>query len=245
MSTKIQLAIAALLALGLLAFSATSAGAASDGGYGQVNFKAEIKGVQTYVDEYHHASTDRCDTAIDSVEHEKVKFASKKPILLTATRIPEVKGLVLTSGTKPLRFPTKAKISRSHSHSASQVPSDCGDNGGGAEVTPPDCGTRTVSSWKLGVDYYKRSRLELTPDDYDVGTDLYKNCGSGKFPLLLPAEVFGKNTSAELPESEVFDEKIGKIITIGDGEQFLAQPEGFSETKLRWELSITRIKDKK
>lgn len=245
MSTRIQLAIAALLALGLLAFSAASAGAAGKGGYAQANFKAEIKGVQTYVSEYHHASTDRCDSAIDSVENEKVKFVSKKPILLTATRIPEVKGLVLTSGEKSLRFPTKAKITRSNSHSASQLPSDCGDNGGGAPVTPPDCGQRTVGNWKLGVDYYKRSRLELTPDDSDAGTDLYANCGSGRFPLLLPAEVFGKGSSADLPENEVFDEKLGKIITIGDGSEFLAYPDGYSDTKLRWELSITRIKDDK
>ena len=242
MSTKIQLGIAALLALALLAFSASASAA---GGYKQANFKAEIKGVQTYTDEYHHASTDRCDTAIDSVENEKVKFRSKKPVLFTATKIPEVKGLVLTSGEKPLRFPTKATINRSHSHSTSTLPEDCGGNGGGAEPTPPDCGRRTVGSWKLGVDYYKRSRLELTPEDYDVGTDLYENCGSGKFPLLLPGTTFGKTTSAELPENEVFNEEYGKIITIGDGDEQLVSPEGYSEAHLRWELSITRIKDKK
>ena len=244
MSTKIQLALAALLALGLLAFSASSASAAK-GGYDQANFKAEIKGVQTYHDEYHKASTGPCDPQIDSVENEKVKFKSKKPVLFTATRIPEVKGLVLTSGDKPLRFPVKATVNRSHSHSATPLPLDCGGNGGGATPTPPDCGRRTVGSWKLGVDYYKRSRLELIPEDYDQGTDLYVNCGNGYFPQLLPGTTFGKSTNAELPEDEVFNEKYGKIITIGDGDESIVYPDGFWETKLRWELSITRIKDKK
>jgi len=245
MSTKTQLGLAALLALASLAFSVASANAAGNGGYKQANFRAEIKGVQTFHDEYHHASTERCDPQIDSVEDETLRFKSKKPILFTATHIPEVKGLVLTSGDKPLRFPVKASVTRSNSHSASHLPLDCGDNGGGAEPTPPDCGKRTIGSWKLGLDYYKRSRLELTPEDYDQGADLYVNCGSGMFPNLLPGTTFGKSTAAELPEDEVFNEKFGKIITIGDGDEFLPTPEGFSETKIRWELSITRIKDKK
>ena len=244
MSTKIQLALAAILALGLLAFSASSAGAAQ-GGYDQANFKDEIKGVQTYLDEYHRASTDRCESQIDSVENEKVTFKSKKPVLFTATRIPEVKGLVLTSGDKPLRFPVKATVNRSNSHSATPLPLDCAANGGGATPTPPDCGKRTIGSWKLGVDYYKRSRLELIPEDYDQGTDLYANCGNGYFPQVLPGTTFGKSTSAELPEDEVFNEKYGKIITIGQGDESIVYPDGFWETKLRWELSITRIKDKK
>ena len=52
---------------------------------------------------------------IDSSRTRRIKFKSKKPVLLTATRLPGVKDPVLTSGTKALRFPTKANITRSHS----------------------------------------------------------------------------------------------------------------------------------
>ncbi len=242
MSTKIQLGLAALLALGLLAFSAASANAA--GKYKQAHFKAEVKGVQTYVDEYHHVATDRCDSTVDSVSREKIRFESRKPVLLTATDLPGLKELVLTGGTdKPLRFPTKAKVTRSHSNSYTPVPEDCGGNGGGSIPTPPDCGTRTIDPWWLSADYYKPGHIELQPEDIGSSSP-FKNCGSGQFPYLMNGEVFGKRSDAELPEDEVFDEKIGKIITIGKGNEYLPMPEGYSETKIRWELSLTRIKGK-
>jgi hypothetical protein len=241
MSTKTQLALAALLALASLAFSAASANAAK---YQQASFKAEVKGVQTYVDEFHHKSEDRCDMSVDTVSNEKVRFRSIKPVLLTATDIPQAKELILTSGDKQLLFPTKAKITRSYSNSHSDLPDDCGDNGGGVVPTPPDCGTRTITPWRLSVDYYKRGHIELQPED-NAGSSPFQNCGSGQFPYLLSGESFGKRSSAELPEDEIFDEKIGKIITIGAGNHFTPGMEGYSETKIDWELSITRIKDKK
>jgi hypothetical protein len=41
---------------------------------------------------------------------------------------------------------------------------------------------------------------------------------------------------------EVFDEKIGKLITIGKGNEGIVWPEGFEKTKIRWELELTRVK---
>lgn len=244
MSTKTQLGLAALLALASLAFSVASANAAGSK-YRQASFKAEVKGVQTYVDEYHHASTDRCDMGVDSVSREKIRFESRKPVILTATDIPGVKGLVLTGGTdKPLRFPTKAKLTRSHSNSHTQLPEDCGDNGGGVVPTPPDCGSRTISPWWLSADFYKKDHVELQPEDV-AGSDPFKSCGSGQFPYLLHGTVFGKRSDAELPTEDVFNEKYGKIIVLGEGDEYLPMPEGFTKTEIRWDLSLTRIKDKK
>ena len=243
MSTKTQMAIAAALAA-MVTFSLALTANASAAQYRQASFKAEVKGVQTYVDEYHHASTDRCDMTVDSVSNEKIAFKSKKPVKLTATDLPGVKELVLTSGTKPLRFPTKANITRNHSNSYTPIPEDCGGNGGGVEPRPLDCGTRTISPWWLSADYYKRGHIELQPEDI-AGNAPFENCGSGEFPYLMNGENFGKRSSAELPEKEVFDEEIGKIITIGKGSQYLPLIEGYTETKIRWELSLTRIKDKK
>lgn len=242
MSIKAQLTLAVALAAGLLVFAATASAA---GKYKQAHFKAEVKGVQTYLDEFHHTSTDRCDMNVDSVTNERIKFQSRKPVPLTATKIPGLKGLMLTSGTdKPLRFPTKASIKRSHSNSYSPIPEDCGGNGGGVIPRPPDCGTRTVNPWWLTVDYYAKNRIELQPED-NAGSDLFEQCGSGKWPYLLSGETFGKRSSADLPPGEVFNEEYGKIITIGKGNEMIAYPDGYTETKVKWELSLTRIKDKK
>ena len=241
MSTKIQLGLAALLAVGLLAFSASSASAK----YEQATFKAEVKGVQTYVAEQHIESNDRCEIASDSATKETVRFESRKPVLLTATDIPGVKGLVLTGAPgKPLRFPTKAKVSRNHSSSYTPIPEDCGGNGGGVVPTPPDCGARTISPWWLSADFYKRGHIELQPEDIS-GSSPFENCGSGKFPYLLNGEVFGKRSDAELPEEDVFNEKYGKIIVLGKGSEGIVYPGGFEKTTIRWDISLTRIKDKK
>jgi hypothetical protein len=240
MTIRIQTTVAAVAAAGLLA-AAFSASASAEGGYEQARFKAEVKGVQTYVSEYHHTATDRCDTSVDTVSKETARFKSTKPVLLTATHIPGVKELVLTSGDKPLRIPTKGTVTRSHSNSFTPIPEDCGGNGGGVEPVAPDCGTKVVQPWWMTVDYYKRSHVELQPED-NAGSDLFENCGSGSYPYLLSGESFGRRQSADLPENEVFDEKIGKLITIGKGTESIPMPDGYDETKLRWELSLTRIK---
>jgi hypothetical protein len=207
----------------------------------QAKFKAEVKGVQTYANEYHHVSTDRCDPQIDSSNYEVVRFKSTKPVLLTATKVSGLKDPLLTSGTKPLALPTRAKVTRSNSNSYTQVPEDCSGNGGGVGPGPaPDCGTKTVSPWLLSLDYWKRDHLELQPEN-GPETDLFQNCGRGEFPYLLEGLTFGKRQSAKLPAKELFDQKIGKLITIGTGNRYLPMPEGFDETTIRWELSLTRV----
>lgn len=244
MSIRSELTLALLLAMGLL-IAAFASSAHAAGGYEQVNFKATVKGVQTFTEEYHHESTDRCDGSIDSSTMETTRFKSTKPVKLTATSIPKVKELVFSSGLKPLRIPTKATVKRSHSYSYGGVAADCPDNGGGVgEVTAPDCGARVIKPLWLSVDYYKPGHIELQPED-NAGSDPFDHCGTGKFPFILSGESFGKRSSAELPEKEVFDEKIGKLITIGGGNHGIVGPEASENTKIRWELSLSRIKDRK
>ncbi len=140
MKIRTEMTLATLLAIGMLA--AAFAANASAFNSTQQKFKAEIKGVQTFTSDYDHAATDLCDPTISSHSKESVKFASTKPVTITFTRIPGVKYPVITGGKKALKLPTKAKITRSNSHSASSVPAECGDNGGGVPggPTPPDCG---------------------------------------------------------------------------------------------------------
>lgn len=92
----------------------------------------------------------------------------------------------------------------------------------------------------LSVDYYKRGHVDLQPED-NGGSNPFEHCGAGKFPFLLSGEWFGKRSSAELPEKEVFDPEIGKLITIGGGNHSIVGPEEHEDTKIRWELSLTRI----
>ncbi len=241
MKIRTEMTLAALLAIGMLA--AAFAANASAFNSTQQRFKAEIKGVQTYTSDYDHASTDVCDTAISSHSKETIKFASTKPVVVTFTRIPGVKDPVITAGRKGLRLPTKARITRSHSHSASSVPAECGDNGGGVPggPTPPDCGTKTITPWYMTFDYVRKGKVALSPED-NAGSDPFENCGSGMYPRLLAADSFGKSQVADLPVNEVFDPKIGKLITIGRGDQSIVFPEGADTTTLKWEVSLTRLK---
>lgn len=245
MKIKTEITLAALLAAGLLA--AASASSASAFNSTQQRFKAEIKGVQTYASDYDHASTDVCDPTISSHSKETIRFASTKPVVVTFTRIPGVKDPVITAGRKALRLPTKARITRSNSYSASSVdPEVCGDNGGGVEGGPeqPDCGTKVVNPWYLSFDYASRGKVALQPEDV-AGSDLFERCGTGMYPRLLDADGFGKSQVADLPVSEVFDPEIGKLITIGRGNENLPTPEGGESTNIRWELSLTRLGGKK
>lgn len=241
MKIKTQLMIAALL--GVMMPLLALAGEASAMTFKQATFKATIKGVQTYEYSYDHASTDRCDPSINTHDTEKVVFKSTKPVKLTASQAGRSEPFFI-SGTKALRFPTKGTIDRKNSNSVSSVPEDCSGNGGGVGPgPPPDCGRRVVKPWWMTVDYYRRDHIELQPED-NAGRAPFENCGGGAFPYLLSGESFGRRSSAELPAKELFDPKIGKLITIGAGDEFIPMPEGHTETKIRWELSLTRVGEK-
>jgi hypothetical protein len=245
MSIRKEMALAALLALGLLAF-AFAAHAGAKGKYKQATFKAEIKGVQTYENRYDHTSTNRCDPEIHNATNETWRFASRRPMKVTVTRIPGMANgeLYFTSGEKPLWFKARSTVRRGNTHSYVAPPKDCGDNGGGVPPGPgPDCGTRKVNLL-FGIDYYKRGHLELQPQD-NAGSDLFERCDRGAYPFLLSGETFGKRQSAELPERDVFNKKYGKIIVVGRGSRSIPYPEGLEETKIRWELSLTRVKHRR
>jgi hypothetical protein len=245
-SIRTELAFAALLAAALVVF-AFAANADAKGKYKTAEFKATIKGTQKYTDKYDHESQDRCDPSVHALTQETIRFASKKPVRITFTKIPGVKGLVVTSGDKPLRIPTTAKVTRSHETSYSAPPGsedECGANGGGVPEGPeqlPDCGTKTVTPFWMTVDFYKRGHLELQPED-QAGSDLFERCGSGMYPEILTGVSFGKRQDAELDDKEIFNPDYGQLITIGKGNEFLAVPDGYQETKLNWDINLKRIK---
>jgi hypothetical protein len=245
-SIRTELAFAALLAAALVVFGFAS-NADAKGKYKTAEFKATIKGTQKYTDKYDHDSKDTCDPSVHSLTQETVRFASKKPVRITFTKIPNVKGLVVTSGDKALKIATVAKVTRSHENNYTPPPGgaeQCGDNGGPDDpnqIPVPDCGTKTVKPFWMTVDFYKSGHLELQPQD-NAGSDLFERCGSGMFPRILTGESFGKRQDAELDDKEIFNPKYGQLITIGKGSESLPLPEGFTETKINWDINLKRVK---
>jgi hypothetical protein len=244
MTIRRELTLAGLLAVALLAFGFAAGDAGAKGKYKQATFTAEIAGTQTYKSTYDHESTGRCDHTIHSLVNEKLRFASTKKVKVTFMKIPGQKMPIVTSGKKGLRLPTRASVDRSNSNSVTDLPEDCGGNGGGGPITPPDCGTRSINPLWFYFDYYKPGRIELLPEDLGFSSP-WKNCGSGLYPNFFNGDTsLGKRQSASLGK-EIFDEDLGKIITIGRGHQDLPLIEGHDVTDVRWELTLYRVKNKK
>jgi hypothetical protein len=237
---KMIFGVAVTLGVVHCALAASVAQASDD--YRQATFKAEVKGVQTYKGEYHHPAFDLCDPAVDSVITERVRFASAKPAKLTVTQIPGTDEPILSSGMKALKLKARAKVTRAGDHRVGGVPDFCPDNGGGVTVPPSaDCGTRNVPL-ALSVGYYKRDRIEIVQPSSSEAKDPFRSCGGGKFPFLLGGESFGRSGAAELPARQVFDKRIGKLITIGRGNERIAGGESYDRTDIRWELSLKRVR---
>ena len=232
----------ATVALGVVQCVLAASVAQASDDYRQATFKAEVKGVQTFKGEYHHPAFDLCDPSIDSVTTERVRFATTRPVKLTVTQIPGADEPVLRSGMKALELKTRAQVTRAGDHSVGAVPDFCPDNGGGVTVPPSsDCGTRKVPL-ALSVGYYKRDRIEIVQPSSGEAKDPFRACGGGKFPFLLGGESFGKSGAAELPTKQVFDKRIGKLITIGRGNERLVGGESYDRTDIRWELSLKRVR---
>ncbi len=211
-------------------------------GYEQANFKVSLKGVQKVEHAYEHKSTGPCDIDISETGGETLRFKSTKAVKMTATKLPGNADPVFISKDAMVRMPVKATITRSQDTTAGSPAPGCPDNGGGGTPGPgPDCGTKVIKPWWLGFDYWKRDRIELMPEDV-AGGDPFERCGGGGFPYLLQGQTFGKRPSADLPVEELFDPKIGKLITIGAGNHKVVGPEFWEDRDIRWELTLKRIR---
>lgn len=210
-------------------------------GYEQATFKVSLKGTQTVEHAYDHTATDPCDIDISESGGETLRFKSTKAVKMTATKMSGLDHPIFMTGKSMARIPVKATITRSNDVSAGTPAPGCPDNGGGSTPGPgPDCGTKVIKPWWLGFDYWKKDRIELMPEDV-AGGDPFERCGGWGFPYLLQGATFGKRPSADLPVDELFDPKIGKLITIGRGNHNTVDPEGWEKRGIRWELTLKRI----
>lgn len=231
----------ALLGAGLLiATLALCAPASAAGGYRQAVFKAEVEGVQRTSVTHSHEPLHRCDVRDYSTGKETVRFASRKPLKVTVARVPGVSGYTVLYGKRGQGIPTRARVNRRFSPQVTAPPSDCppaGDGNGGGPL-PPDCGTRTISPWMIAIESPRRELVSLEADHFE---DPYQRCPGGAFPELVHENTRGDTIVSRLPEKELFDQRIGKLIVIGRGERSYLLHDYDETTTVRWSLSLRRI----
>jgi hypothetical protein len=241
------LAICAAAALAL-ALAAPASAATYGNGYQLSKFKVEIKGWQNTT--WHHAreAVDECDVSDHSFGRERVKFETTKPVYIIASHM---KGEFNPSlfGGRQLGIPTRAKVQRQFTPAITPPAVPCEENGGGVEhVTKPDCGTKIVNRWMVNLQYAreKKSALLLSAGD---GDDPYASCpgnGISGFPWLIVEKsgYKGKYIYADLSQDELFDPKFQKWISIAEGSAKNSGADWWSQTKVHWEASFTRLKEK-
>ena len=240
-------ALALCLAVAIFAVLSGGAEAATFGnGFQVAKFKIEIEGTQNTI--YHRAveAEDECGISDHSFGREKVSFHTTKPIYVNATHMPgEFNPQMFAAGQ--LGIPATAKVQRNFTPVITGPARDCEENGGGAEPSKPDCGTRTVKNWELDLQYAreKKNALLLTSGGND---EPYVNCpgnGIASFPWLLVegSGHQGKYIYAEVTQDELFDPKFQKWIAIGHGSAKDSGSSWWSKTEITYSVSFTRLKN--
>lgn len=240
----IALAFCAALAVAV-AFAGEADAATSGNGFQVAKFKIEIEGTQNSV--YHRTveAEDECGVSDHSFGREKVSFHTTKPIYVDATHMPgEFNPQMFAPGQ--LGIPTTAKVQRSYTPVITGPAKACEENGGGAEASKPDCGTRIVKPWNLNLQYArnKKDALLLTGNSDE---DPYVDCpgdGIASFPELLVERsgYQGDYIYAEVSQDELFDPKFQKWIAIGHGSAKNSGSTWWSKTEITYSISFTRLK---
>lgn len=238
------LAFCAAIAI-VAAFAVKADAATSGNGFQVAKFKIEIEGTQNSTYHRNVEAEDECGVSDHSFGREKVSFHTTKPIYITATHMPGEFNPQMFGG-RQLGIPATAKVQRSYTPVISPPAVPCEENGGGAEATKPDCGTRTVKPWKINLQYASDKKNALLLSGLSEG-DPYVNCpadGTANFPQLLVEESGhqGKYIYAEVSQDELFDPKFQKWIAIGHGSSKDSGSTWWSSTEITYSVSFTRLK---
>jgi hypothetical protein len=228
-----------------VAFAGQADAVTSGNGFQVAKFKIEIEGTQNTV--YHRAveAADECSISDHSFGREKVSFHTTKPIYVDTTHMPgEFNPQMFATGQ--LGIPATAKVQRSYTPVITGPARICEENGGGAEATKPDCGTRSVKNWKVNLQYASDKKNALLLSSGGEG-DPYVNCpgnGTAGFPWLLVegSGHQGKYIYAEVSQDELFDPKFQKWIAIGHGSAKDSGSGWWSKTEITYSISFTRLK---
>lgn len=244
------LALAALFAAlaTLVAVTGDTASAAGNNGYRTAKFRVEIKGWQKMVQQHTHLAEDECDVENFSSGSETLRFHTVKPIVVTAYYFRGLDNPDFFAGRR-LGLPTKAVFKRSYTPRVSgPTGDDCGDNGGGVEPTPPDCGRRVREPWKLDLAFLDDRKGRLGLSYYGSSTDPFNNCSGAGFPASFPylATEKGLNgnkgpIAAQLSQRDLFNPEFRKWISIARGTYHQRTEDWWAKTTVRWEVSFTRL----
>jgi hypothetical protein len=204
-------------------------------------FLVSVKGVQTTAWSYEWPGSGPCDPPMKGNGTEVVRFASRKPKVVEATRFSRDYvqfGTGLTAGV----LGAGAKVTRK----AVQVdgPSPCGGTGGPWEPIPPDCGTKRGSlDLRLSYEGFAKPRGVKLRNANPV-PDMFENCAVNgiSFPTLLDKTGNGNDIASDWPVREIMDGRAGKTIVIGRGRNVVEDAVSRQETTIRWEVSFRRLK---
>ncbi len=253
--TRTEKTIATLLALGAMAalalgLAAPSKAASYGNGFQIAKFKVEVDGYANTTWHRNYEAATECDVSDHSFGRERLRFESTKPIYLTATHLPGEFNPMLFASNARLGIPSKARIQRSFTPAIAAPAQDCTGAGGGAEATPPDCGTKVVKPWLLEMEFSEKKKDGLQLHSNGSIESPYENCpGAGfTFPYLLDEQgtrEAHRPLYADLSQDELFDPKFRKWITIGNGTWKEADATWWAKTEVHWALSFTRLGGRK
>lgn len=237
--------IAALIALN----TALAGGAvASAGDFELARFRVEIEGSSKTV----WRSTIEAETECDSSDHssgsERLAFSTKKPFVVTATHMQGDFNPRIFAGRSALGVPVEARVMRRYTPDVVLPAKSCEDNGGGAEPVRPDCGGRRVPTWHVQLEFSEEKRNGLQLHGDSGAKTLYESCPAALYcyPFLLDEENGRGETPlyADLSPDEIFDPKLQRWITIGNGSFEDRDANLWSRTRVHWTVSFTRLKEK-
>lgn len=232
------------LALGLAAFAAPAAHAAKPLPQ-QATFKVELKGVQTteWAIAHKGAGAAACDMDQFGSGKETIRFSAKPGKMIaiqgagTPTFFPAKKPVGLYSTA------LRGKISRQGTLTTEPLPAGANCPGGGTPTAPPtpDCGTRSIQGLTVKPQYEYDTDLLILEQDGEA-VDPFKHCPAlSNWPYLLPQNTDGSDVGQRLPFKDLFEQ--GKNIVIATGKNKVQDDDSVSITKIRWELSFTRVKN--
>ena len=237
-------------ALATVAATASTTASAAPTGYKSAKFRIEVKGWAKTVQQHTHAGEDECDPDNFSSGTETLMFRTLKPIVITAAKFPGLDNPEFFAGRR-LGVPVRAIVNRSYTNRVSRLPEECGDNGGGAEPTPQDCGRRVKNPWKLELAYIDGHRGKLGLSYSGGMLDPYNNCASAGYPMGFPHFPTEKGTSgkrgpifAQLSQADLFNRNIRKWISIARGTYKQRTNDWWATTRVRWEVSFTRLRSR-
>ena len=209
-------------------------------------FKVRVEGVQTTTWTANHTPMFRCDSPYTGSGSERVTFESTRAVKVRAFRLG--RGPVyLVRGRGLAVLPTSGYVRRSGTINRDPPTPECavGDGDGNSQPPPSDCGRKRIASLPLRIAYdaLKADRMTLSRST-QPGGPVFQQCpliGDG-WPDVLSRDDRKRTAGEELPRGDLFDRSQGKIILLGKGTVRSNAFGDSSTTKIRWDLTLTRVR---